>query len=279
MHIRVVTFMLFALAIAGCSTVSVVRTQGVSGSGKAYVEMLKKVNGLALDKSIEFRADELLKLDRTRETLKIHSDQMKGRASLVARANEYFNALESYFSLLEAVANGDQSESAASALKQIAGTLTKPPVELKLTEEKKKALTGVVAYIGKQIHAAHVEAVLYRDADIIAQALFVSELMLNMQIGWLKHIEDEERKTNEKNVINRFVSSSALGPDWKKAWSSVVRRPPVNGLLLDAKKSSIDMQKAWRDILRGSHSYAETLASIKNVLVGIEAITTLKYAK
>lgn len=280
MHIRFITTVLFALTIAGCSTVPVDRAQGVSASGKAYVETLKQVNDLALDNSIEFTADLLPRLPRTEESLAVTTDEIKKRAKLIGQTHEYFDGLASYFSELDALAKGDQSEATATALGHVADSLKAEPIELKLSDDKKNALTGLAAFVAKQIHSAAVEKALVRDADTVAQALAVSEKMLDEQIKWINLRENVERQRRyEENVKKPFVAGGVLGSDWKKAWSNEVRTPQVIAILLEAKKASIEMQKAWIDVLRGQYSYAEIQASLKNVRAGIEAITALKDAK
>ena len=280
MNNRIVVTVLCALVMAGCSTVSVNRAIGVSATGKAYVETLKKVNDLALDTSIEFTANLLPALPRTEESLAAPTEDIRKRSLLIGDAHEYLNGLASYFSELEALANADQSEATSKALEQVAESLKAEPIELKLSDEKKKAMTGLAGFVAKQIHAAAVENALVRDADTIAQALAISEKMLDEQIRWVNLRENAERKKKyNDNVKKPFVAGGPLDPDWKKAWSSEVRTPPVIALLSEAKKASEEMQKAWIDILRGQHSFTEIQSSLKNVQAGIEAITALKDAK
>ena len=268
------------LVLAGCSTVSVNRATGVSATGKAYVETLKKVNVLALDKSIDFTANLLPSLPRNDDTLDANTDEIKKRSLLIGTADEYLNGLASYFSELEALAKGDQSEATAKALGQVAESLKFEPIELKLSDEKKKAITGLAGFVSKQVHAAAVEKALLRDADTVAQALAISEKLLDEQIGWIKHREDAERKKKyNEDVRKPFVTGGQLDSNWKKAWSTEVRTTPVIALLSQAKKASVEMQKAWIDILRGQYSYLEIQSALNNVKAGIDAISELKDAK
>lgn len=280
MNNRFIVTALCALVMAGCSTVPVDRAIGISATGKAYVETLKKVNDLALDNSIDFSANLLPNLPRMEAVLAEHTDEIKKRSLLIGSAHEYLNSLASYFSELDALAKGDQSEATAKALGQVAESLKAEPIELKLSDDKKKAITGLAGFVAKQIHAAAVEKALVRDADTVAQALAISERMLDEQISWVSFREGADRKMKYENSVKKpFLDGKTLGPDWKKAWSSEVRIPPVIALLSEAKKASGEMQKAWIDILRGQYSYAEIQSSLKNVKAGIEAITALKNAK
>lgn len=280
MNSRFALTVLCALVVAGCSTVSVDRTIGISATGKAYVETLKKVNDLALDTSIEFTANLLPTLPRTEESLEATTEEIRKRSSLIGKAHKYLNGLASYFSELEALAKGDQSEATAKALGQVAESLKAEPIELKLSDEKKNAITGLAGFVAKQIHAAAVEKALTRDADTVAQTLAISEKMLDEQISWIRLREDAERKKKyNDNVKKPFVAGGQLGPDWKKAWSSEVRASPVIALLSEAKEASREMQRAWIDILRGQYSFAEIQSSLKNVKAGIEAIAAIKDVK
>lgn len=268
------------LVVAGCATVSVDRAIGVSATGKAYVETLKKVNDLALDTSIEFTANLLPTLPRTEDSLEAPTEEIRKRSLLIGNAHEYLDGLASYFSELEALAKGDQSEATAKVLGQVAESLKAEPLELKLSEEKKKAITGLAGFVAKQVHAAAVEKALVRDADTVAQALAISEKLLDEQIRWVRLREEVERKKKYiDNVKKPFIAGSQLGPDWKKAWSAEVRTPPVIALLSEAKKASGEMQKAWIGILRGQYSYTEIQSALKNVKAGIEAIAALRDAK
>jgi len=280
MQIRNLTATLFVVGLVGCTTVPVDRAIGVSATGKAYVDTLKKVNELALDNSIEFTANLLPSLPRTKIELTEKTEEIKQRVKLVESAQAYLDALAAYFSELEALSKGDQSEATAKAVGQVADALKAQPLELSLSDERKAALTGLAAYVAKQYHAAAVEKALTRDADVVAQALAISEKMLDEQIRWISFREKAERmKKYQENIEKPFVAGGPLGSDWKKAWSDAVRTPPVIALLSQAKNASSDMQKSWINVLRGQYSYAEIQASLKNVRAGIDAVSALKNAK
>ena len=280
MKTSVLVTTILAFALSGCVTVPIERAQGVSASGKQYVETLKKVNDLALDESIQFSANLLPELPRTDAILMSTTDDIKQRAQLIGQAHAYYDALATYFAELEALANGDQSESTATALSKVADSLKAQPVALELSDEKKKALTGLAGFVAKEVHAAAVEKALVRDADTVAQALAVSEQMLDEQIRWISVREKAERERKfDRGVKTPFISKKELGSDWKNSWSSYVRTAPVIALLIDAKKASTEMQKSWVNILRAQYSHAETLAALKKVKEGLEAISALHNAK
>jgi hypothetical protein len=279
-NMKLVLASLCALVASGCATVSVDRAIGASSSGKSYVATLKKVNDLALDTSIEFTVNLLPALPRTEETLEAATEEIRKRTLLIGNAHEYLDGLGSYFSELDALAKGDQSEATANALGQVAESLKGMPFELKLSDEKETAITGLARFVAKQIHASAVEKALIRDADTVAQALAISEEMLSEQIRWIRLREASERKRQYIDEVRKpFLSGGQLGSDWKRAWSSAVRTPPIVALLSEAKKASDDMQRAWVDILRGQYSFNEIQSSLQNVKAGIEALTALKNAK
>lgn len=280
MKTRLLVTSILAFTVAGCATVPIERAQGVSSSGKQYVETLKEVNNLALDESIKFSANLLPRLSRTEDVLVTTTDEIKKRAQLIGQAHEYYDALATYFAELEALANGDQSESTANALSKVADSLKAQPVALELSDDKKKALTGLTGFVAKQVHAAAVEKALVRDADTVAQALTVSEQMLDEQIRWISVREKAERDRKFNSGVKKpFISGAELGSDWKDAWSSYVRTAPVIALLTDAKKASVEMQRSWINILRAQYSHAETLAALKKVKEGLEAVSALRNAR
>ena len=279
MSLRLMFLALVACVTTACSTVAVDRAQGVAVTGSAYVVTMKKVNDLALDDSISFSADVLPDMPRDADTLNAVTQELIQRAQLIADAQKYFDGLNDYFAALEALASDDQSAATAKALGDVAESLKNSPVELKLTDAKRDALTGLAAYIDKQVHAVAVEKALKRDADTIAQALAVSEKMLDEQIRWITFRERLVRQKAYNDTVQKpFVAGDTLGADWKKSWSDYIRTPPTIALLTDAKKASADMQKAWIDVLRGQYSFAEIQASLKNVQAGLDAAKALKDA-
>jgi hypothetical protein len=282
MSLRLLISVSAVLVSTGCSTVAVDRAQGVADTGTKYVETMKKVNDLALDKSITFTATLLARdVPRDDAVLQQTTDAIQERSKLVGSAAAYFDGLATYFAELEALAKGDQSAATSDALGKVADSLKAEPFGLTLSDDKKKALTGLAGFVAKQVHAAAVEKALTRDADTVAQALALSTQMLDEQIRWINVREAASRKKAfEDNVRKPFLTpSKELGDDWKKAWSDYVRTPPVIALLGEAKKASDDMQKAWRNVLRGQYSFAEIQASLNNVKAGIEALAALKEAK
>lgn len=274
---NIIISILFSLVLIGCSTIPTERAKGISTSGKEYVEVLKQVNNLALDKSIDFTTEIFPNLPRTQEVLISTTDEIRKRSELIDQADEYYSYLANYFDSLEALAKGDQSEATSNALAQIADTLKKEPIDLKLSDEKKKSLTGLTSFVAKQAHSSAVEKALKRDADTIAQSLALTEKMLDEQIKW---ITLRERLIRDKEFIDKvqkpYISGAPLTPEWKKTWSSHVRKPPIIALLNDTKKASEEMQKSWINILRGQYSYDETIIALNNIKAGVEAIKALK---
>ncbi|WEI17873.1 hypothetical protein PY247_16175 [Acinetobacter proteolyticus] len=277
MNCNALKLILISLALGSCATVPTERAKVVSKTGKEYVVVLKKVNELALDESIDFTADLLPKLPRTKIILENNTMEIKKRAELIGKSNEYYDNLSNYFSELELLINGDQSEVTSQALSDLATTLKKEPIELKLSDEKKESLTGLSAYVTKQIHSIKVQNALKRDADTIAQALAISEKMLDEQIKWIslreKAIRDAEYITK---IEKPFLSNAQLTNDWKNDWKKYAKQPPVIVLLEEAKNASKEMQKSWKNILRGDYSNEETLLALSNIKKGLDAVKTLK---
>lgn len=263
-------------ALAGCSTVPVDRAIGVAEAGRAYAEAMKKVNRLALDRSIEFTANLLPSLPRTEAVLNETTEAMRKRTALFAGMNDYLDGLADYFRALEALARGEESDGAVRSLGQAADALRAAPVELDLPAQRKRALTGLAGQIARQGHAAAIERVLVRDADVVAQALALSERLLDEEIRWIEVRESAERKRNyAQNIHQPFVAGGTLGAGWKRAWSAELRSPPVVALLTEARGASVQMQKAWTNVLRAQFSYAEIHTALRNVRESIEALSAL----
>ena len=167
------------------------------------------------------------------------------------------------------------------AVGKVADSLKAEPFGLKLSDERKAAFTGLAGFVAKQVHAAAVEKALTRDADTVAQAIALSNQMLDEQIRWINVRERAAReRAFQVGVRSPFLAPNQdLGEGWKKAWSDYVRTPPVIALLEDAKKAGDEMQVAWKEILRGQYSFSEIAASLANVKAGIEALTALKVTK
>ena len=251
------------LSLTACSTVIVDKTTGAASSGKAYTETLKKVNDLALQRSTEFGAEFLSSnLIRTPELLGEVTSVHKDRQRTVAESSAYLDKLADYFGGLEALSKGDASEVTSAALGKLAETLKKEPFKVSISDERKDTLTGLAGLVAKQVHTATVEKALRRDADKVAQAIAVSDEILDTISRWISTQETLEMdKVFQTKVQAPFTSGAALGSDWKAAWKDYVRGPPVNVVLGDAKKASADLQRAWQNLLTGSYSFDEVLAS------------------
>jgi len=278
---RLLAVVMIAAAVSGCSTVSVNRAQGAAEAGKAFTQTMGKVNDLALDRSISFTAD-FLSTDAPRDeaTLNQLTSDIRTRSKLIGDYKAYLQALADYFSELEGLSKGDQSEGTATALGKVLDSLKAPPTDLKISDDRKKALTGLAGLVAKQVHAAAVERALTRDADDVAQAIAVSEKVLDEQIRWISFRERAARELNyTKKVRTPFLSNQPLTEDWKKSWSAYVRTPPTIVLLEEAREATATLQKAWRGVLRGEYSFAELQASLLNVKAGVEALTALKDSK
>ena len=269
------------LALSGCATVVVDRSQGLGEAGKAYVASIRKVNDFALEKSLAFTADMLAVGPRDKAILDETNALMKKRVALVADAARYFDALDTYFDNLDALVKGDQSEATATAVGQLADSLKQEPVGLKISDERKKAITGLAGYVAKQFHAAAVEKALVRDADTIAKAIALSDQMLDEQIRWIKLRDDVVRsKAYIDEVQTPFLKPDVqLDTQWKTAWSGQMKTSPTVAVLVEAKTASKNMSELWVSVLRGKHSSAETLALLKQLKDGVDALNAVKQTK
>ena len=277
-------FLLLAVlfSLSACSTVAVNRAEGVSESAISYVDSLKKVNELALDKSIDFTADLLLSTPRTLQNLNDKTKDINERIRLAGEYKNYLDQLGNYFTELNALANGDQSENTAKAIDKIVENLKQPPAEIKISDERKAALSGLSAVVAKQIHATKVQSALERHADIVAQALEISEKLLDEQISWISIREKARKLKDYKSVVEGPYTSNppiTLDDSWKNAWKASVSDSEVIQVLNDSKKASKALQKEWLAVLRGQYSPSELQSILKELKSGIDAIALVKNTK
>lgn len=277
-------FLLLAVlfSLSACSTVAVNRAEGVSESAISYVDSLKKVNELALDKSIDFTADLLLSTPRTLQNLNDKTKDINERIRLAGEYKNYLDQLGNYFTELNALANGDQSENTAKAIDKIVENLKQPPAEIKISDERKAALSGLSAVVAKQIHATKVQSALERHADIVAQALEISEKLLDEQISWISIREKARKLKDYKSAVEGPYTSNppiTLDDSWKNAWKASVSDSEVIQVLNDSKKASKALQKEWLAVLRGQYSPSELQSILKELKSGIDAIALVKNTK
>ena len=277
-------FLLLAVlfSLSACSTVAVNRAEGVSESAISYVDSLKKVNELALDKSIDFTADLLLSTPRTLQNLNDKTKDINERIRLAGEYKNYLDQLGNYFTELNALANGDQSENTAKAIDKIVENLKQPPAEIKISYERKAALSGLSAVVAKQIHATKVQSALERHADIVAQALEISEKLLDEQISWISIREKARKLKDYKSAVEGPYTSNppiTLDDSWKNAWKASVSDSEVIQVLNDSKKASKALQKEWLAVLRGQYSPSELQSILKELKSGIDAIALVKNTK
>jgi hypothetical protein len=234
----------------------------------------------ALDVSLTFGADVVAEGIRTEEMLTTMTDEHKKRVELVKSANVYYEQLSKYFANLEALAKGDQSAATSTALGSLIDTLKVTPLNFSLSDEKKSALTGLAALIGKQIHAAKLKSVLTVGADPIAQSIELANAMYDEQERWIRlRVTQVIERQYAIDVKTPFVSNAILGNEWKALWKAYVRGPTVIELLEKAKKSNGEMLEAWKGVLRGEYSFGELQASIMDVNAALDAIIAVKSAK
>ncbi|SDY72481.1 hypothetical protein NWF24_15800 [Variovorax paradoxus] len=281
MRIRNLLAVIAAVISTGCTTVVVDRAQSVATAGKAYAETLGQVNELALENSISFNAV-FLSNEATRNPAMLNQTTalILERRALVGEANVYFRKIGSYFEELGALAKDDQSAATAASVEQVADALKKEPVGLKLSDEKKKSLSGLAGFVAKQVHAAAVERALRRDAVTVGEALALSEKLLDEEIRWIAvRAEAERAKAYKLKVEKPYLDpKTELGAPWRDAWTAYVKTTPVIEILQKAKKASVDMQKQWITTLRGDYSAEEIKQSLANIKAGAEAIKSVKSA-
>jgi hypothetical protein len=281
MFARFAALFLAVALFSGCSTVATTRGKAVAETGKKYVETMGKINDLAYEKTLTFSANLLgaQVAPRLQTTLEAFTEDHRARSKLITEYKAYLAGLTEYFSNLEALANGDQSEATSAAMGKVIDSLKAVPAKISIPADRKTALTGLTGMIAKGVHNAAVEKALTRDADIIAQSLAVTDKMLDEHIRQIKFREDAAReKLYAEKVVKPFGGTAALTVEWKKAWTDYVRVPPAIAILEEGKKASSEMQLAWKNLLRGDYSFAEIQAMLANTKANIEALAAVKDA-
>lgn len=261
--------LLFALALvcAGCATKLPNRVEGLSASGQAYTDAMRKVNNLALEHSLEFTAELLPTLPRTADTLSISTQEMRKRAVLVQQYDSQLLALDDYFASLEALAEGGQ----ADAVEKAAGKLADQLKASELSVDK-KLLGAAGGAIAQGVHSKALQAVLQRDAQLIARVLVLNEQLLDEQIRWISLRSELSRTVRYRDDIEKpFLEDKKLGDAWKKAWMADVKRPPVIALLEEAKLTNRSMQQAWAGILSGRSGFQAVGRSLENLINALKS--------
>ncbi|HEX4842262.1 MAG TPA: hypothetical protein VFV57_01205 [Limnobacter sp.] len=252
--------------LAGCASPNASKVEGLAAQGKAYTSTLKKVNDFALAQSLEFTADLLPNLPRDADTLEEHTQAMRQRHALLQEIAAYLDVQAAYFVSLEALAKGDTSEATKRSLRNHVEAFNKLPQVETVPRAKKDALTNLAEHIARWHHHRDLEEVLRRDADAVAQALWMNQQLLDEQIRWLEKRATLVRQVNyRERVYKPYVGNNKLGEAWKKAWISDIEQPHAIALLQQAKSASADMQDAWLNLLRGQADFgplANTFADI-----------------
>lgn len=256
---------LAALVLTGCSTLAIDRAEDLADTGKQYVATLKKVNELALDRSISFSAELLAHSQepRTPEQLARQTAELKARAQVVAQEELELDKLQNRFAEYASIAKGDPGESAAQTLGKVADSL---PTSLSLPSD---SFTGMGGLFTRQSRALALSNALARDADAIAQALLRDETMLKQQIDWIESRENSAREQDyELKVRAPFLNQPAgkeFGADWKSAWSDYVHAPQILTLLNEARHTNLVMQRTWRAVLRDNFAFDDIKAALESL--------------
>lgn len=259
-------------ALVGCAGPTPLEAEGVAKTGKQYLNTLKKVNEFAVDHTLEFTADLLPDLPRTETTLKQHTDAMRQRVDLQNEVAAYFDTQLLYFAELDLLAKGDNSNGTARALRELVEALNKAPSSPGITRVAKTAVSGLAGQVAQWRHSKALAEVLARDADTVGQALLMNQYILEEQIQWVTQRDELARQVEyREKVFKPYVGEKKLPEAWKKAWIADIKRPPAIELLEQAKAASIDMQRAWVDVLRGRGSFEHLLGSFQQINENIQA--------
>ncbi|HEX4879560.1 MAG TPA: hypothetical protein VFV39_06930 [Limnobacter sp.] len=257
---------LVLLWLGGCASPGAGKVEGLASQGKVYVNTLKKVNQFALEQSLQFTADLLPTLSRNAATLEEHTHTMRQRHALLMEVADYLDVQAAYFGSLEALAKGDTSEATKRSLRNYVEAFNKLPQVDTVTRAKKDGITGLTEHIAKWQHHRDLELVLKRDADAVAQALWMNQQLLDEQIQWLEKRNSLVRQVSyREKVYKPFVEDRKLTEGWKKAWIDDIQKPKAIELLEQAKAASMEMQEAWLNLLRGHGDFTQLTGTFAEV--------------
>lgn len=255
-----------------CASKTPLQAEGLAATGKQYTSTLKKVNGFALEHSLEFTADLLPNLPRDSTTLQQQTQAMQQRAALLQATSDYLDTQALYFAELSALAKGDTSTGTSRALKKLVEALNKLPDISGIPRVTKDAVAGLAGHVAGLKHSAEVREELQRSAEPVAQALLLNQQILDEQIKWITQREALARQVEYRDkVLKPFVEDKKLGETWKNSWIKHIKQAPTIELLEQAKAASIDMQQAWVNVLRGEGSFDHLQGVFDQLNLNIQA--------
>ncbi|MFN4327840.1 MAG: hypothetical protein ACK4FF_03090 [Limnobacter sp.] len=244
------------MALQACSSLTARKTADWAEQGQQYVLVMREVNSLAQDESLNFTADVLPNLPRTLDTLKTQTDEMRKRIRLAQAMDECHAQLGLYFKSLAQLAQGQQVAQAERTARELAASLKGMPTELKAqlaVPEVNAGFAGKLAEaVAKGQRNATLDRLLTEHAATIGEVLALNEQVLVEQSRWITLRARLAREVTYRDQVEKpFLADKPLGEAWKKAWIRELKAPSTIALLDDARQASVAMQDTWVQVVSG----------------------------
>ncbi|HEY1130124.1 MAG TPA: hypothetical protein VGF12_12040 [Roseateles sp.] len=290
-----------AIALSGCAT-SMQAEQGkdLSSAGIAYARATTAVLELAADAAIDatsYRRVSLVARKASNETevaeridkLKTLDEEQVEQVRRYAEIKRSVGAVEAYFTGLQQLSGatpGDAVETSVKALVDRVNGVSaaledKPDVKALLTPERKSAIAGFAKFLVKQAHGAAVGRALERDANMIGRALVLQEIALQVALGDLDAVSNEQwARFHRQRVLDPY-GQGGVGNDWvndRRTYIKAQATGTAAAAVKTASQAARQMQDVWARILSGATSGAEFRLMLQDVNEALDAAAALKKA-
>lgn len=290
-----------ALLLGGCASTNVERAKDVSRAGVRYAQATSAVVDIAIDSIIDAesmaevagkpRPANLPSAEERRKKLEQLDAGLVENVVLYRKLRASIGTLEAYFQALQALADGSQAEATQAAVGTLAdrvnslnntlegsGGKAKPVV----SDSQKSALAGLSKLVAKQVHGAIVGQALERDAPVIGRALLLQQQVLTVAES---DVVDKIKLDNERFYIDKVLppyQKATMDAAWvenRRTYIKVQALGQTVEAIGSAHAASKQMEAAWRKILSGEYSAAETATVLKETDELLAAVVALKTAE
>ena len=282
--------------LPGCASVQVQRGQDLSSAGVAYAQATAAVIDLAMDASIDVSSQRLVSVVARPARDEAEAEARKARLRegdglLIAQTQSYarikksVGAVQAYFAGLQQLAGANPGEAVEASVQTLAdrvnSTSTALGGEARLNDERKGAVAGLARLVVQQAHGAALARALQRDAPVIGRALALQEITLQVAVGDLQALANEQDARFYRRQVLEPYGQGGVGSGWADDRRQYIKSQALGTAaeaVTTASAAARQMQDAWGRILSGQSSGVALNLMLKDLNDALDTAHALKKA-
>lgn len=278
--------MCFTLLLVGCGSTGGLR-QGaeIAANGKAYATAMQTLADLAIERRIDFIANDLA---QERSEAKGKKESLENRlagavrdgreyAAIIADFKKHTTLLWEYFDGLDKFIKEPVSEPFATAATELASGFESigksfESKNIKVSADQKTALGALAGAVATAYHGRTVAEQLRKDAEPIGLQIDLQGKALNKISESITFADELDANDHYKNkVLQPYLvdvgidKKAQLPSDWRANLSLVVKSSVTRAELQTAASAAKKLRTSWRDFLAGELRVDDSLGDMKSL--------------